>query len=109
MKSANQKTHTFRMLKWCVAIFLSLGLGIPTFAAERDFDAELAHAERLFYSGESERAFAIYGELAELGCAKAQTRYGLLMERFGTYSDAEALSWIRRAAEQGHAHAQQVL
>src|SRR5690625_4763088 len=109
MKKFNPKTHIARMSNWCAAILLSFGIGTPTFAAERDLDAELSHAERLFYSGESEQAFAIYGELAELGCAKAQTRYGLLMERFKAYSDAEALSWIRRAAEQGHPHAQKVL
>jgi len=81
--------------------------------ALKHLQSELEKAERVFYAGEVERAYTMFGQLAEQGCAKAQSRYGLMMEGMEGYEPdrdaAEVRSWVRRAAEQGYADAQHAL
>ncbi|MCH8497889.1 MAG: sel1 repeat family protein [Marinobacter sp.] len=99
------------LVMFCVALVL------PTTACSRQhtadaaqIQAKLEEAQRLEYAREREQAFALYGELAELGCAKAQWSYALVLEGLSHYEpakhDVKILAWLHKAAEQGYAPAQ---
>ena len=75
-------------------------------ADSKNLQDRLEAAEKLLYSGKGRQAYAQYAVLAEQGCAKAQTRLGRLIDTYEPERDADALAWIRRAAEQEYAHAQ---
>lgn len=96
-------TKVFQLIPW-----LLLVSAMPAcYGTEKGVMQEkLEAAERLLYSGQGREAYAQYAVLAEQGCAKAQTRLGRLMDGYEPERDADALAWIRRAAEQEYAHAQ---
>ncbi|MCH8497888.1 MAG: hypothetical protein LAT63_05395 [Marinobacter sp.] len=107
-----------RRLRYTRILLVTLGvvLFLPTAACSQptldanQIQAKLEKAQRLAYAREREQAFALYGELAELGCAKAQTRYALVLEDMPHYEpakhNAEILAWLHKAAEQRYADAQ---
>lgn len=76
-------------------------------ASEEGMQARLERAMHTFYFGSADDAFRQFGELAELGCAKAQTRYALMVDTNPALgSTGKALSWLTQAAERGDTHAQ---
>lgn len=93
-----------------LAVCLSLAACAEPRPDATDLQAKLEQAVRLHYARDREQAVALYGKLAELGCAKAQANYALLLEEMPYYEpsthDKEILAWLHRAAEQGYAHAQ---
>jgi hypothetical protein len=66
---------------------------------------ELAKASVTYRAGDCPAAIALYRSLAEKGSAEAQTALAKMhREGKGTAkNDAQAVSWFRRAADQGHA------
>ena len=78
---------------------------------EPALEALLADAEAAYAAQNYGNAFALFQQAAEQGSAEAQFRLGLMYrDGEGVAADtAAARQWLRRAAEQSHAEAEQTL
>jgi TPR repeat protein len=79
----------------------------PPDPAEARFEADIEAASEAFFAGDAEGAAALWEPWARKGRPDAQFGMGMVEEvRAGEDGDLdEALSWYRRAGEQGHSGA----
>lgn len=80
-----------------------LSAGLPAVAGG-DPGAQFQRAKRLIGSGDLVTGMKLLREAAEAGHAPAQAALGEILDR--AEEDAEAVTWYRKAAEQGNAAGQ---
>src|SRR5262249_730593 len=89
-------------------VLVAIGVVVFVFVVVKPHPTPYEDADAAIKGDDDDRALAILLPLAERGEAEAQYRVGGIYYHLKK-RDAEALKWIRRAADQGHAEAMYTL